>query len=136
MCRNERSEEVERSFQAVGNAFAKVGGTWWFEELESGQCGGAWPGCGGEAEESRAFWDGFSHQWLPLVRLKSPTSSPSPTLSIPLTLSTLLRYFAKIPPSWWRWGLSPRRKHDKRLDRWGAPLWASVEDSRLPLQEA
>ena len=88
--------------------------------------GGAWLGCGGEAEESRAFWNGFSHQWLPLVRLKSLTSSLSPTLSIPLILSTLLRYFAKIPPSWWRWGLFPRRKRDKRLDRWGTPLWSSV----------
>ena len=39
-----------------------------------GIVGGAWPGCGGVTEESREFWDGFSHQWLPL---KSLTSSPS-----------------------------------------------------------
>ena len=38
MCRNELSEEVGRPLQAMGNAFAKVGGTWWFEELESGHC--------------------------------------------------------------------------------------------------
>lgn len=58
--------------------------------------GGAWPGCGGVAEESRAFWDGFRHQWLPLVRLKSLTSSP-PMLSIPLTLSTPAQVFCKDP---------------------------------------
>lgn len=63
-CRKELSEEVGRPLQAMGNAFAR-----WEEHggvVESGHClvgvARVWESRRG----GRAFWDGFSRQWLPL----------------------------------------------------------------------